>query len=377
MARGLILGFLVAQAGAPGACDPGPSPPPETTGEVLTAADGTGFSVEVVATNLEIPWSLAFAPDGRLFVTERPGRVRIIQNGRLLAEPALTLSDVRHEGEGGLLGITFHPNFAENRLVYLMYTAARPGASAVNRIVRYREVNNTLAEAVVLLDGVPAATIHDGGRLRFGPDGKLYATTGDAAVTRLSQDLASPAGKILRLNDDGTAPRDNPFSSLVWSWGHRHPQGIDWHPVTGDLWATEHGATGNDEVNRIEGGRNYGWPEIEGGATRPGMEPPVLFFSPALAPSGASFYTGSAIPGFRHNFFFAALRGQHVHRVRLDAADPRRVVADERLLEGRFGRIRDVITGPDAALYFCTSNRDGRGTTVAEDDRVARIVAAR
>jgi glucose/arabinose dehydrogenase len=258
-----------------------------------------------------------------------------------------------------------------------VYTARRGDGTAVNRLVRYRDVNNTLAERAVLLDDIPAASIHDGSRVRFGPDGKLYLTMGDAADPSVAQDLASLNGKILRLNEDGTAPRDNPFSSPLHSYGHRNPQGIDWHPSSGDLWETEHGATGNDEVNQIVAGRNYGWPVIEGRQSRSGMQTPVLLFDPSIAPSGASFYRGSAFPGFQNDFFFGALRGAHIHRVRFDPSNPRRVVADERLLEGKFGRIRDVVPGPDGALYFCTSNRDGRGNPVADDDRIARIVPAR
>lgn len=384
----LLALVLLMQLETPSACrqppsqDPTPAPAPgplPTPQEVFTAADGTRFAVETFLTGLEVPWSLAFAPDGRLFVTERPGRVRIVQGGQLVPQPALTLSDVftRAGDEAGVLGIALHPDFAQNRLVYLAYTARLSNGSPVNRLVRYREVNNTLAEAAVLLDNIPGATIHDGARVRFGPDRRLYLTTGDAAVASLSQDLASLAGKIIRLNDDGTTPGDNPFRSPLYSYGHRHPQGIDWHPASGDLWSTEHGATGNDEFNVVDIGRNYGWPTIQGDQTMPGMERPVLFFSPSIAPSGASFYTGAAVPGFHHNFFVATLAGRHLHRVRLDPAAPRRVVASERLLQNRYGRLRDVVTGPDGALYVSTSNRDGRGSPTADDDRILRIVSPR
>jgi aldose sugar dehydrogenase len=318
---------------------------------------------------------MAFAPDGRLFVTERPGRVRIIESGRLLPA-ALVLDDVAAVGEAGALGLTLHPQFAANRFVYIAYTARLPNGAMVNRVVRYREVGNTLGERAVILDGLSANTIHDGSRVRFGPDGRLYVTMGDAASPSIAQDLGSLNGKILRLNEDGTRPSDNPFPSPIWSYGHRNPQGIDWHPATGDLWETEHGQTGNDEVNRIEAGRNYGWPIIEGDAARAGMEAPLLFFSPAIAPSGASFYTGNLIPAFRNNLFFTALRGEHLHRVRLDPGNPRRVAANERLVDRRYGRIRDVITGLDGALYFCTNNRDGRGNVSPDDDRILRIVPA-
>ncbi|HEY8549859.1 MAG TPA: PQQ-dependent sugar dehydrogenase [Vicinamibacterales bacterium] len=378
--RQLATALLVVLA-AGAACDDRdlpplpPSPPASSGGDIFTAQDGTRFGVETVVSNVEIPWSLAFAPDGRLFFTERPGRVRVVQNGQLLPDPMLVLTDVAAVGESGALGLAVHPQFADNHFVYLAYTAMRPDGSRENRIVRYREVGNTLGEPAVILDGINAADIHDGARLRFGPDGRLYVTMGDVASPPVAQDLASFNGKLLRLNDDGSVPADNPFSSHVLSYGHRNPQGLDWHPVSGELWATEHGQEGNDELNRIVAGANYGWPEIEANQTRPGMEPPVLYFTPAVAPSGASFYTGAAIPGFRNDLFIATLRGQHLHRVRFDPANPERIIATERLLLERFGRIRDVVTGPDGALYFCTSNRDGRADPSPEDDRILRIVA--
>jgi glucose/arabinose dehydrogenase len=354
---------------------PTPAPTPAPTGEVFTTADGVRFSVDVVASNLQIPWSLAFAPDGRLFLTERPGRVRILDLAARTMATALTLDDTFAEGEAGALGLALDPSFLSNRLVYIYYSA-RVSGGGVNRIVRYREVGGQLAERVVLLDNIPAAGIHDGGRIRFGPDGLLYITAGDAASSSLAQDVASLAGKILRINPDGTTPRDNPFSSRVYSYGHRNPQGLDWHPVTGDLWASEHGSTGNDEINVIERGVNYGWPRIEGSQSMPGMQTPITFYNPAIAPSGASFYRGQRFPAFANNFFVATLRGAHIRRVRIDPTSPRRIVAQEQLLEGRFGRVRDVISGPDGLLYFATSNNDGRGSVTSSDDRIARLVPA-
>lgn len=383
MIRMLAVTIVLAQIYTPQACKNMPTTPkpgqplpgddlPVTN--VFTTSDGVRLGVQTVITGLEIPWSLVFTPDGRLFITERPGRVRIVQNGALLPAPALVLSDVRAVGEGGLMGLALHPNFADNRLVYLLYTAT-VGGRAINRLVRYREVNNTLAERAVLLDGIGGENIHNGGRIRFGPDGRLYLTMGDAADTARAQTLSSLNGKILRLTDEGVAAPGNPFSSEVWSWGHRNPQGIDWHPVSGELWATEHGQSANDELNLIRPGLNYGWPVIQGGQTRPDMESPKLFFTPSsVAPSGLSFYTGTRMPALRNNILFATLAGRHIHRVRLDANDPTRVAANERLLENVFGRIRDVVTGPDGAIYFCTNNRDGRGTPTATDDRVLRLV---
>ncbi len=348
-------------------------PTPTPTGEVFTTQDGVRFRVEVVVSNLQIPWSIAFAPDGRLFATERPGRVRIISQNA--SDVALTLDDTFTQGEAGALGLALDPDFQQNRFVYLYYTA-QVGGGAVNRVVRYREAGSRLGERAVLLDNIPGNQIHDGGRLRFGPDRLLYITAGDAANTSLAQDLGSTAGKILRLNRDGTTPRENPFSSPIYSYGHRNPQGLDWHPVTGDLWETEHGSSGNDEVNVIDRGVNYGWPSIQGSQTMPDMRAPIRFYSPAVAPSGASFYRGQAFPAFANDFFVATLRGLHILRLRIDPASPRRVLAEERLLSDRFGRIRDVIVGPDGFIYFCTSNRDGRGSPITADDRIARLVPA-
>lgn len=350
--------------------------PPNSQSSIFTTQDGVRFRVETVVNELDIPWSMAFAPDGRLFVTERPGRVRIIDLTGRTSQLALTLDDVFAEGEAGVLGLTLDPSFASSRLVYLYYTARTSSGRPVNRVVRYRESDNRLAERIVLLDDLPANVIHDGGRLKFGPDGLLYVTVGDAASEQLAQDIASPAGKILRINPDGTTPGGNPFSSPVFSYGHRNPQGIDWNPATGELWESEHGATGNDEINAIDVGVNYGWPRIEAAQTLPGMREPAAFFNPAIAPSGASFSRGQRFPQFANNLFVGTLRGTHLLRIRLDPAMPRRIVAQERLLDGKFGRIRDVVSGPDGYLYFCTNNRDGRGAPVAGDDRIARLVPA-
>jgi glucose/arabinose dehydrogenase len=376
---GLLAVVLAAQATQTACPKDSPTTPqtptPQTpqTGEVFTTRDGVRFRVETVLSGLEIPWSLNFAPEGRLFITERPGRVRIVSASGS-SELALSLNDVFTQGEAGLLGLALDPEFTQNRFVYIYYTAAVSGR-AVNRIVRYREVASRLGERIVLLDNIPAAQIHDGGRLRFGPDGLLYASAGDAADANLAQDVASLAGKILRINRDGSVPSGNRFSSPVYTYGHRNPQGFDWHPATGDLWESEHGNSGNDEVNAIRAGLNFGWPRIEGAATMTGMEAPVTSYSPSIAPSGASFYRGQRFPQFANNFFVATLRGTHLLRLTVDPST-RRVTAQERLLDGTFGRLRDVVSGPDGYLYFCTNNRDGRGSPMSGDDRVLRIVPA-
>jgi glucose/arabinose dehydrogenase len=388
MPYGLLAGVLAftlaVQVSQTRACDEPPTPgtpappaPAPTTppGDVFTTSDGVRFAVEPVVTNLDIPWSMAFAPDGRLFVTERAGRVRIIDLATRGSELALTLDDVYTVGEAGLLGVALDPQFAQTRFVYLYYSARTSSGGGSNRVVRYREAGSRLGERAVLLDGIPGSTIHDGGRIRFGPDGLLYFSAGDAANTGFAQDLASTAGKILRINRDGTTPRDNPFGSPVYSYGHRNPQGFDWHPATGDLWATEHGNVGNDEINVIDAGANYGWPRIEAAQTMAGMRTPITFYPAAIAPSGASFYRGDRFPRFVNNLFVGTLRGTHLRRLVLDAAT-RQISSQEALLNGRFGRIRDVITGPDGNLYFCTNNRDGRGSPESTDDRIVRIAPA-
>ena len=376
----IVLAVQVAETRGCPADSPSTSPAPTTPtpntppGEVFTTADGVRFIVEPVVTNLEIPWSMAFAPDGRLFVTERPGRVRIVNLAGRTSELALTLDDVYTEGEAGLLGVALDPQFAQTGLVYLYYSA-RTGGAPVNRVARYREAGARLAERAVLLDGIPAAQIHDGGRIKFGPDGLLYITAGDAANRNLPQDLGSLAGKILRINRDGSTPRENPFGSPVYSYGHRNPQGLDWHPVTGQLWAVEHGEIGNDEVNAIDAGMNYGWPRIEGNQAMAGMRTPLTFYNPAIAPSGTSFYRGDRFPRFVNNVFTGTLRGTHLLRLIPDGAAPR-IASQEVLLNDRFGRLRDVIPGPDGFLYLATNNRDGRGSPAATDDRILRISPA-
>ncbi len=356
---------------------PSPTPPVRT----LTPTSSPPFQpgVEVVATGLEVPWALAFAPDGRIFVTERPGRIRVIENGRLRPEPVAVLP-VAATGEGGLMGLALDPNFAQNGYLYVMYTY-RAGGALRNRISRLTLQGNTAGDEVILIDNIPGAGIHDGGRLAFGPDGKLYATTGDAAQRNLAQQLDSLAGKILRLNPDGSIPIDNPFpGSYVYSYGHRNPQGLAWHPTTGQLYSTEHGPTGEmglccrDELNLIRPGGNYGWPLVTGAPGDPRFIDPILHSGEdTWAPAGMAFVVGDLLAPWRGHLFFGALRGQHLHHVVL-GPDGTTVVFHEALFRGEFGRIRDVVMGPDGALYFTTSNRDGRGRPQPGDDRILRIL---
>jgi len=324
----------------------------------------------VVARNLEVPWSIAFAPDGRMLFTERSGRVRVIENGRLRAEPLYVVKDVAQTGEIGLMGLELHPGFAKNRLLYLSYGIECGGRLVVD-VVRFRETGTALVEPRPIVRNLPAARFHAGCRLKFGPDRKLYITTGDATDREIAQDLSSLGGKILRVNDDGSIPPDNPFPrSPVWTYGHRNPQGLAWDPVSGLLFETEHGpsgfdgGTGGDEVNIVEKGKNYGWPVIHHRQKHAGMEPPLLEFSPAVAPASAAFW--------KNDFYFGCLRGEHLHRVVLDPQDRRRVLREETLYSN-LGRIREVAVGRDGALYFSTSNRDGRGNPDASDDRIFRV----
>jgi glucose/arabinose dehydrogenase len=369
----------------------GPQPAGRNTGEPVSNAmplvDGgsaSGFRVETVIANLEVPWSIVFAPDGRMIFTERAGRVRVFEKGKLRPEPLAVIDDVERGSESGLMGLTLHPGFSENHLLYLAYAYSQDGVHV--RVVRFRETGNALTDRKLIIEGIPAARFHAGTRLRFGPDGKLYITTGDAAQKELGQKLDTLSGKTLRLNDDGTVPPDNPFVNQagvrpeIWTYGHRNSQGLDWQPGTNLMFQTEHGPSGfdgpggGDEVNIVERGKNYGWGVIHHNETRAGMESPLLEYTPACAPASGTFYRGSALAQFKGNFFFGCLRGEGLQRIVLDG---RRVVSQERLLQGQLGRIRDVAEGPDGALYFSTSNRDGRGTPARDDDRIMRLVPIR
>lgn len=347
-----------------------PSQPTQVTNSL------PNITVSVLAENLDTPWAIDFVPDGRIFVTERPGHIRVIKNSTLQAEPWLTL-DVAESGESGLLGLAIDPQFTQSGYIYVAYTYRTTLGTIENRLVRLRDINGKGVLDKILLDGVNGGGIHDGGRVKFGPDGKLYWTVGETGSSQLAQDLASYNGKILRLNPDGTIPADNPYpGSFVYCYGHRNPQGLAWQPGTGRLYATEHGPSGfpggRDEVNYIEAGKNYGWPIISGDEAQTGMITPILQsgLSETWAPGGATFVSQGPWTG---SFLFAGLRGQSLYRVIIDANDPRKVLSFERLFTGEYGRLRDIVEGPDGALYMSTSNLDGRGQPFAEDDKVLRI----
>jgi len=367
---------------------PATSAPTDAPAPSATPATSATPQVEVVATGLAVPWALALAPDGRILVTERAGRLRVIENGVLRPEPLATLP-VAAIGEGGLMGLALDPAFAENGWLYLMYTYSQ-GGQPLNRISRFTLAADGLRDEMTLIDAIPGARFHNGGRLAFGPDGVLYAGTGDAGAPQLAQRLDSLAGKVLRLNADGSIPEDNPFpGSYVYSLGHRNPQGLAWHPVTGVLYAAEHGPSGEfglccrDEVNRITPGGNYGWPYVAGedvvdaaqAGARALLPPLASSGADTWAPAGLAFYHGGPLAAWQGDLFFGALRGQQLRRFTLAGAEHDRALAQEALYLGEFGRIREVIMGPDGYLYLTTSNRDGRGQPAAEDDRILRIGA--
>jgi glucose/arabinose dehydrogenase len=337
------------------------------------------IQVETVARGLETPWAIAFAADGRAFISERPGRIRVIKDGKLQREPWMEI-DAYEVGEAGLLGLALDPGFERSRFLYAAYTYRDGSGRLKNRLARLRDDPATGKGVIdrLLLDGLAGSNNHNGGRVKFGPDGKLYGTMGDAQNTSLSQNRSSLNGKILRLNPDGTIPSDNPFpQSPVYSYGHRNPQGLAWQPGTARLYATEHGPSGFqgcclDEVNLIEPGKNYGWPVIRGDQTHEGMVPPVLHSgnSETWAPCGAAFVTRGPWAG---SLLFTGLRGQSLYRAVFDSNNPSKVALFERLFVREFGRLRDVAEGPDGALYLLTSNRDGRGRAGPDDDRVLRL----
>jgi aldose sugar dehydrogenase len=344
------------------------------------AAAAASIKVELVAEGLYVPWSIIFTDPHRILLTERNGKLRQIVKGQLDNKPVKVFEDVSADGEQGLMGLVLDPSYASNKFLYVSY-AYKTGGDMYAKIVRYIDEGTSLSSEKIILDRIPAADNHAGCRLRFGPDGKLYSTTGDAKDRKLAQDINNLHGKLLRINADGTIPSDNPFpNNPVWSYGHRNAQGIDWYPGTDILYSTEHGPSGfdgpggGDEVNIIEKGKNYGWPEVSHEKTKQGMESPKLVFTPAIAPASGMFYRSGVIPEFKNNFFFGCLRGSGIMRLIIDPNDPRKIISHQMMPEIDFGRIRDVAEGPDGAIYFSTSNQDGRGNPRSGDDKIYRIV---
>ena len=335
------------------------------------------FRAQTFTEGLEFPWGLAFLPDGRLLVSERPGRLRLVAaDGRLDPQPVAGLPPIAAIGQGGLLDVALHPDFAKNALVYLSYAAEGPGGYGTE-VLRGRLDGHSLRDVQIIFRLLPKSKTshHFGSRLVFDRQGYLYVTLGDRGEMERAQRLDDHAGSVIRLHDDGRVPADNPFVGKPgakpekFTLGNRNMQGAALHPQTGELWAHEHGPQGGDEINIIRAGVNYGWPvitygrnyvtgtKIGEGIAKPGMAQPLLYWTPSIAPSGMAFYTGERFPGWRGNLFVGALAGQMLVRIQLDGE---RIVHQERLLEGALGRIRDVRQGPDGLLYLLIDSAQGR-----------------
>ena len=366
----------------------------DPNGAVITS-EKQKFRLEVLAKGLETPWGLAFLPDGRMLVTERPGRLRIIDKAGALQAAAISgTPKVWERQDGGMLDVAIHPDYARNGWIYLSYAELQPGfvvpatpeplppgARAPNYpsmtvIVRGKiNARNEWVEQQELfrapVELYTTSGAHYGSRFGFDKAGKLFYTLGERNDMKHAQRLDSPLGKIHRINDDGSIPADNPFVKIpgaipsIWSYGHRNPQGLAWDPASGLLWESEHGPVGGDEVNIISPGRNYGWGVISMGMQQgiskreeAGMEQPIAYFTPTIAPSGISFYTGSRYPGWKGNLFVAALAGQHLRRLEVSGG---KIVAQEIIFQ-QFGRTRAIATGPDGLLYVLLQNPTGSGT---------------
>ncbi len=355
------------------------------TTPALAQTEKPPFRVEVVARNLQVVWSIVFPAKDIALLTERPGTVRALVKGQVLSEPLLTLTDIDATYKLGAMGLALHPQFTKNHWVYLAYSYKDADGPKV-RVVRYKfdekalsqPVGAALTDRITIIENIPAFTNHAGCRLRFGPDKKLYITTGDANVPELAQKLDSLAGKMLRLNDDGSIPKDNPFVGRqdarpeIWTYGHRNSQGFDFQPGTNLLFESEHGPTGGDEINILEKGKNYGWPIVHHEQFVGGMEPPLLLYGlPSHGPGSGSFYKGKLFPQYRGDFFVGCLRTECILRVNVRG---RKVISQERLLERQYGRIREVVEAPDGSIYFTTSMMESDGRPRPEYDQILRLV---
>jgi glucose/arabinose dehydrogenase len=342
----------------------------------VIAADTLGYKIDTLARDLVVPWQLVFLPDNSMLFTERNGKLRIFRNGHLVDKPVYVIDDLPQRNKTGLLGLVLHPDFIHNHFVY-MANNYWLGARMRLQVVRYELRNDTLLKPFLILEDIHANQNHTGCRLVFGPDKKLYITTGDADEAILAQDLKALNGKILRLNDDGTIPTDNPFFNNdtsrkeIWSYGHRNPQGLVFEPGTNTLFDSEHGPTGGDEINIIKPGQNYGWPIIHHQLTQEGMISPLAEFTPSIGPSEAMFYKGDKFPQLKGKLLVACLRGESILEVTLDHD---KIVNQEVLLKKQYGRIRSLVTGPDGYIYFSTSQIDpAEGQPRPDYDMILRM----
>jgi glucose/arabinose dehydrogenase len=382
---------------------------PDPDNQVIASEKQT-FKIEVVARGIETPWGLAFLPDGRLLVTERPGRLRVVDKGTLLPE-VKGLPKVWEKQDGGMFDVEVHPQYGHNGWIYLAYSETLPGYTApppeaapaappagrgrggppdppsMTVIVRGRiNTSNEWTDQQVLYRAKPELynpnNAHYGLRFLFDKQGHLFYSLGDKNVIEHAQDLASPLGKIHRVHDDFSVPKDNPFVSrqgavpTIWSYGHRNPQGLSWDPVTGQLWESEHGPQGGDEINVIEPGRNYGWGVItsgvQAGITRraqEGMEPPIVYYTPSIGPSGIVFYTGDRFPRWKNSLFVSGLVGQQLRRLEVAGGK----VTHQEVVFNQYGRVHDVVQGPDGYLYV-TLQVPGSNTAASTPGMVARLV---
>ena len=338
--------------------------------------DESGFRAVTISEGLEHPWSVAFLPDGSMLVTERPGRLRVIKDGKLDPRPVAGLPEITASGQGGLLDIVLHPDYQQNGWLYFSYVAFGTGGMGT-RVARARLDGMQLHDLELLFQQNIGSMSgrHFGSRLLFDRKGFLYITVGERGDQRRAQRLNDHAGSVIRLHDDGRIPQDNPFLSRadaapeIFSYGHRNPQGIALHPQTGEVWLHEHGPQGGDELNIVRSGQNYGWPvitygveygigtQIGEGTHKAGMVQPIYYWVPSIAPSGMSFYDGERFPQWRGSIFIGSLKFGLLTRLVLHDGE---VVKEERLLRGRLGRIRDVRTGPDGLLYLLTDASNGR-----------------
>lgn len=346
-----------------------------------TGEPNADLAVDVVATNLDTVWELVWGPDGFIWMTERGGRISRVnpQSGAVTPVGQVPASEI---GEGGLMGLALHPDFATQPWIYAAHTYTSQ-AGIRNRVVRYLYEGGALGASEILLTDIPGSSIHNGSRLAIGPDRLLYITTGDASDGAIAQNRDALAGKILRLTLDGQPAPTNPFGTRTYSFGHRNPQGMVFAP-DGALYITEHGPSDNDEVNRIEAGRNYGWPNVHGKCdgdigmsessfcAANNVAEPMATWTPTIAPAGLIYYDANLIPAFRRSLIFGTLKDATLYRLAL-SADGKTVTSTEKLFEREFGRIRAVMVAPDGSIYLGTSNRDGRGTPMPTDDRILRI----
>lgn len=334
------------------------------------------YEVEVIVENLYVPWAIDISNEGKLYFTERSGAVRIIEDGKLLPQPLIRFSaPFVSQGEGGLMGIALDPNYSQNHYIYVMHSYAE-GNQVHNRVVRLIENNNKASIDRVLIDKIPGGRIHNGGRIKIGPDGKLYITTGDAGNSALAQNITSTAGKILRIELDGSIPEDNPnVNSPVYSFGHRNPQGLAWNSRN-ILYASEHGQTAHDEINIIQPGANYGWPLVQGNEDSKEVivqKPLIHSEEETWAPSGIAFVEQGPWQG---KLLVATLRGEQLITISLNGKGTK-VTSVDSWLKNRYGRLREIIQGKDGSIYLTTSNRDGRGNPNIGDDRIIRIIPIR